>query len=77
MNLWAPCGPGGFVRCPADRDLFGLDPSQHLVFDLDQIAGIEEAAVLEQCGSDRFGVGVQDALLAEKAAFGILGRVHM
>jgi hypothetical protein len=65
------------VRCLADGDLFGLDPSQHLVFDLDQIAGIEEAAVLEQCGSDRFGMGVQDTLSAEEAALGVLGRVHL
>ena len=67
----------GFVRRQADRGLFGLDPPQHLVLDLDQIVGIEEAVVLEQRRSDRFGVRVQDTLLAEQAAFGILGRVHM
>ena len=67
----------GFVRRQVDRGLFGLYPPQHLVLDLDQIVGIEETAVLEQCGGDRLGVGVQDTLLAEEAAFGLFGRVHM
>ena len=66
----------GFVSGAADRDLFGFDSSQHLVLDLDQVVGIEEAAVLKQSGGDRFGVGMQNALFAEEAAFGIAS-VHL
>ncbi len=42
-----------------------LDPAQHLVFDLDEISGIEEFVGQEQFVADLLGVGIQRPLLAK------------
>ena len=59
------CGGLGFGRA-----LVG-DLSQHLVLDLDEIVGVEEAADLELRGVDSLGMAIQGTLLFEALVFGV------
>ena len=57
---------GCSLLCPLDAHL-----PEHLVFHLDQIAGVEETVALEQGGADSFRMPVQGALLLQALGFGI------
>src|SRR4029077_5212492 len=50
--------------------------AKHLVLDLHQVARVEELAAEEQGVGHLLGVGVQDALLTERFAFGVRGLGH-
>jgi len=55
-----------------------LDASaaKHFVLDLHEVARVEELAAEEQGVGHLLGVGVQDALLTERLAFGVQGSGH-
>src|SRR5208282_3959524 len=50
--------------------------AKHFVLDLHEVARVEELAAEEQGVGHLLGVGVQDALLTERLAFGVQGSGH-
>jgi len=50
--------------------------AKHFVLDLHEVARVEELAATEQGVGYLLGVGVQDALLTERLAFGVQGSGH-
>lgn len=68
-----PREPEGSCRGP-NRLSIDRYPVQHLVFDLYQIARVEERVHLKQCIGDFFGVRVQGVVCAQAGAFGIVQR---
>src|SRR5579883_3410131 len=56
----------------------GLDAAQHLVLDLDQVAGIEEFVLEKQLVADLLGAWVEASLLLERLELGIgFGHRHL
>ena len=52
-------------RCTGDRVALGLDTTQHLVLDLQQVTGVEEVVLVEQRIGDRLSVSVEHTLAAQ------------
>ena len=55
----------------ADRALVDVNLAQHLVLDLDQVVGIEEAAVLKQRIGNGFRMRVESAMTPQRLAFAV------
>ena len=64
-------GKSAGVRRLADRALVDVNLAQHLVLDLHQVVGIEEAAVLEQGIGDGFRMRVESAVTPKRLAFAL------
>ncbi|SRR5579883_1144482 len=58
-------------RSLADRRLFDLDQSKHLVLDLQQIVGVEELVRPEGLVDDILRPRVERTLLAQEVSFGL------
>ena len=54
-----------------DRGTVGLDPPHHLVFDLHQVAGVEELAGQECLVADLLGMRVEAASRSEGGLLGV------
>ncbi len=60
------------------RDRLSVDPhsAEHLVLDLDQVAGIEELAGLKPFVGDGLGTGIEHSVLGQCLAFGVHALGH-
>ena len=62
-------------RAGAHLVALGARPAQHLVFDLGEIAGVEEGVLEEEFVADPVRVGVETAVLAEGGFLGVGGEL--